>query len=41
MNKTERNEEREVTIAVAGFFLIFLLIVVVSKWILPKFGLGT
>ncbi len=41
MNKPERDEDREVTIAMAGFFLIFLLIVVMSKWVLPKFGLGT
>ncbi len=41
MNKTERNEDRELTFAMIGFFLIFFLIVVMSKWVLPEFGLGT
>lgn len=41
MNKTERNEDREVTFAMVGFVLIFLFVVVMSRWILPKFGLGT
>ena len=41
MNKTERNEDREVTFAMIGFVLIFLFVVVMSRWILPKFGLGT
>lgn len=41
MNKIERNEDRELTFAMIGFFLIFLFIVVMSKWVLPRFGLGT
>lgn len=41
MNKTERNEDRELTFAMIGFCLIFFFIVVMSKWVLPEFGLGT
>lgn len=41
MNKIERNEDRELTFAMIGFFLIFFFIVVISKWVLPEFGLGT
>lgn len=40
-NIKEHNDEREATIAVIGFLLIFLLVVAMSKWVLPKFGLGT
>ena len=41
MKEKERNEDRELNFALAGFFLIFLFIVVMSKWVLPRFGLGT
>ena len=41
MDKNERNEDRELTFAMIGFFLVFFFIVVLSKWVLPEFGLGT
>lgn len=41
MNKAERNEDRELTIAMIGFLLVFLFVIIMSIWVLPKFGIGT
>jgi hypothetical protein len=41
MKKAVRNEEREVTVAMIGFLLIFLSVIALSKWVLPRFGIGT
>lgn len=37
----ERNEDRELTFAMIGFMLILFFIIIMSRWVLPRFGLGT
>jgi len=41
MKKAERNEERELTFAMVGFLLFFLLFVAANKWLLPAMGIKT
>lgn len=41
MKKTERNEDRELTFAMIGFVIFFLLFVAANKWVLPAVGVKT
>ena len=41
MNKTERNEERELTVAMIGAFIVFGLFFAVNIWVLPLMGIQT
>lgn len=41
MNKTERNEDRELTIALIGASIVFGLFFAVNIWVLPLMGIQT
>jgi len=41
MNKTERNEDRELTFAMIGMFIVFALVITVNKLVLPAMGIET
>ncbi len=41
MKKVERNEDRELTIAMIGFAVFFLLFIAANKWLLPAMGITT
>jgi hypothetical protein len=41
MNKVERNEDRELTYAMIGMFIVFALIITINKWVLPAMGIET
>jgi len=41
MTKSERNENRELSIALAGALIFFLALWAVSAWILPSMGVRT
>lgn len=41
MDKTERNEDRELTYAMIGMFIVFALFLAVNRWVLPAMGIET
>lgn len=41
MNKTERNEDKELTVALIGALIIFIIFFVVNAWLLPLMGFKT
>jgi hypothetical protein len=41
MNKAERNEDKELTYAMTGMFIVFALFITVNKWVLPAMGIET
>jgi len=40
-NEVKRDEDRELTIAMAGMFLVFALFLAANKWVLPAMGIQT
>jgi len=41
METKERNTDREVTIAMWAFVIMFLLFIAANKWLLPAMGIKT
>ncbi len=40
-NEVKRDEERELTMALAGMFLVFAIFLAANKWVLPAMGIET
>jgi hypothetical protein len=40
-NEVKRDEDRELTFAMAGMFLVFALFIAANKWVLPAMGIQT
>lgn len=40
-NEVKRNENRELTLAMAGMFIFFALFLAANKWVLPAMGIQT
>jgi len=40
-NEVKRDEDRELTMAMAGMFIVFALFLAANKWVLPAMGIQT